>query len=211
LLGLSKVCEALRNRDVHSDRDSTFQVMQDVADEIHSWLTGLQRGSQGAGRGSLQFGREFGLELRARGPRTVDRDRNGWPTLEVHSVRPARRITSDGGVVSDVVIEITQKRRGYRSTKTQRKADRTKDFSEKPHFTFRGGCTLLIDLETGSIRYVIGKYIGSERRLERQRAFVTDRKYSPLRETYARSYGLDVEREPFAILHRSFNDPRSRR
>ena len=42
----------------------------------------------------------------------------------------------------------------------------------RPHdFWFRGGCTLLVDLDSGAVRYCIGKRITSEARLARQRAF----------------------------------------
>ena len=55
--------------------------------------------------------------LRARprpdAPRSIDRDKDGLPLFEVHSVRPARRLGPDGQTLTDLVIEITQRGHGY--------------------------------------------------------------------------------------------------
>ena len=69
-------------------------------------------------------------------------------------------------------------------------------------FTFRGGCTLLVDLETGTVRYCVAKNIRSEERLERQRAFLGTPTNASLRATYFGSLLSQEAREPFAFLHR---------
>ena len=49
----------------------------------------------------------------------------------------------------------------------------TGELEPPPHdFWFRGGCTVLVDLDRGEVRYCIGKGIANEDRLERQRRFV---------------------------------------
>jgi hypothetical protein len=65
----------------------------------------------------------------------------------------------------------------------------------------RGGCTLLIDPATSTVRYAITKHILSEGRLERQRAFLGGEDTS-LRALY---FGdrLGTQDEPFAMLHRA--------
>ena len=63
--------------------------------------------------------------------------------IEVHSVRPVRRVGPDGNIRSDLVVEITQT---FRPTQC-------------PGARFRGGCTLLIDLATAEVRYMVRKKV----------------------------------------------------
>jgi hypothetical protein len=83
----------------------------------------------------------------------------GVPRIE--SVRSARRIGPDGQVVFDIVAEITQQRI-------------VKPSGERGVVIF-GGSTVILGPE-GEIRYVIGKGVGSERRVEGQVDFVTSEK-----------------------------------
>src|SRR5262249_55237627 len=69
--------------------------------------------------------------------------------IEVHSVRPARRVGADGDRRSDLVVEITQSFRPKAS----------------PQARFRGGCTLLIDLVTAEVRYLVRKKVNSPQRM----------------------------------------------
>ncbi len=117
-------------------------------------------------------------------------DENGNPVFEIHSVRPARRIGPDGGVLNQAVVVITQKR-------TIPLDDKAPD---GPSFEFRGGCTIILDLESLAPRYVIGKRIDSEERMEGQRAFRGSGWIGNLRSTYFGSIGGKTE-EPFALLH----------
>ena len=154
------------------------------------------------------FGK-LGLNLEPSAPSTLYRSKyDGLPTLEVHSVRTARRPVQDGRTMLDLVVELVQRRRGYFDPDKQAKAEKLpadsprwwKDF--QPDFKFRGGCTLLIDSETGNVRYCILKNITSETRLARQREFATARPDS-LRATYSPADADARNREPFALLHRS--------
>jgi hypothetical protein len=102
----------------------------------------------------------------------------------VHSVRPARRIDSEGQARTDLVIEVTQ-------------AWRPSGSVQPP---ILGGCTILFDLEEGRIRYVIRKRLGSDGFVGRQLAFRAAAVAGDLRDSYFASlYG---GREPFAALHR---------
>ena len=101
--------------------------------------------------------------------------------IEVHSVRSARRVGPDGNIRSDLVVEITQ---------TFRPADGGR---------FRGGCTLLIDLATGEVRYMVRKKVNSAERLAAQSSFGVDAT-DQLRDNYFDD--PRGPREPFALVHR---------
>ena len=61
------------------------------------------------------------------------------------------------------------------------------------------GATLLVDAETGRVRYAIHKRLDDEARRERQRQFMSDVKNQSLYATYSQDAS---DAEPFAILHR---------
>jgi hypothetical protein len=145
------------------------------------------------------------------------RDRNEVPALEVHSIRPTRRVGPDKQIVSDLVIEMTQRRKGYYDEKDQKEADSGNEFDKPPDFIFRGGCTMLVDIEKAWVKYCIYKRISSETRLKRMRRYLTGNinpsRYSsyygyPHREYFNQKYAKDgkdekLHFEPFALLHRS--------
>ena len=64
--------------------------------------------------------------------------------IEVHSVRPCRRTAPDGSVKSTLVIELTQT---FRADPDQQR--------------YRGGCTLLIDLNSRRLQYLVRKKLFS--------------------------------------------------
>jgi hypothetical protein len=102
--------------------------------------------------------------------------------IEVHSVRPVRRVGPEGNIRSDLVVEITQ---SFRPT-------------AMPGARFRGGCTLIIDLATAEVRYMVRKKVDSPYRFANQMKF-----------GMASSDGLHANyfadgaavREPFALMH----------
>jgi hypothetical protein len=112
---------------------------------------------------------------------------NGKPgelrNFEVHSVRPVRRIGPDGQQRTDLVVEITQ-------------SWLPADGSGK----FRGGCTLIIDLEKRVIRYVVRKRVGHPDRMQAQTAFQLELAKGNLGFNYSGERA--IKREPFAMLHR---------
>jgi hypothetical protein len=181
----------------------------------------------------------LGLELGPKAPGSLYRASRVYrkkvgrvPTLEVHAVRVARRRLQQALTRTDLVIEMTQRRRGYLDPKKQAKIDAVRDddqfldpraehwkTEDKPDFIFRGGCTLLIDGETGKVRYCIKKDILSSQerkagakavvdnghsRLARQREFAREFFTPSLRATYDPDAGSAAVSEPFAMLHRSF-------
>ena len=144
--------------------------------------------------------RAMGLALGEHAPATIRRSSfDGLPKVEVHSVRPARRVGPDGQQVAELVIEITQSRLGYRSPDDQQKAEALAPGKQPPaDFKFRGGCTLLVDMTTRKVRYVVSKDIRSRHRMERQRSYLFEGDEISLGATYF-ARGSD---EPFAFLHR---------
>jgi len=177
---------------------------------LHKWFTDAS---------ALEAAKVAHIVLDKNAPKGFYRDEKGVPKLEIHSVRPARRVGPEGQTVTELVVEMTQRRRGYYNPKIQDKVDRGKIKPRKPDFVFRGGCTLLIDPDTTEVRYCIYKRILSKNRLDRMRKFLLGDMSPSLRATYfsdprkayfqritARRRGLEEELavEPFALLHRSF-------
>lgn len=135
------------------------------------------------------------------------------PVLQVYSARVARRTGPDGQELSQLVIQIVQKRRGYFRTERQEEVDANgvPDESVEPDFWIRGGATLLIDLRDGRLRYAIRKRIDEARRLNQIRDFEMRRQgrlVPPGMEAEAEIYGIPepvVEEEPFAMAHRGLS------
>jgi hypothetical protein len=102
--------------------------------------------------------------------------------FEVHSVRPVRRVGPDNQQQVDLVIEITQ------------------SWVPPSGPRFRGGCTLVVDLETRQIRYTIRKRVAHADRIEQQRSFRLALAEEGLRGQYFDK--PEKADEPFALLHR---------
>jgi hypothetical protein len=127
-------------------------------------------------------------------------DRTGVPFFEVHAVRPALRVSPDGRILKQVIITITQRRPVAVNPAEP----------EGRKFTFRGGSTLILDLDTLNVRYAVTKSIVSTRRLARTRQYHQDKleKDLSLRATYfsvpsSEQDAIAVPAEPFCLLHGS--------
>jgi hypothetical protein len=119
----------------------------------------------------------------------------GVPIFEVHSARPARRAGPDGDTVQQIVITITQRRR--------LPIDESRRISDENSFLFRGGCTVILDLDTLELQYAIRKRITSSNRIKRQREFLQGSVGASLRATYFSDPLREKNAEPFAFLHRA--------
>jgi len=193
-----------------TNRKKIFNQTKGSQAALHGWFT-----EAGAGDAA----RAAHLVLDKSAPEAFYRDKDGIPRLEVHSVRPARRIGPDGQTVTELVVEMTQRRRGYMDPQIQDAVDRGQMRPPKPDFIFRGGCTLLVDPDTAGVTYCIYKRIQSQHRLEHMRRFLAGDATPSLRVTYfgdphrvyfqqLTAQRADAEEgpavEPFALLHRSF-------
>lgn len=145
----------------------------------------------------------LGLDCSPAAPATVYRSElTGRPTFEVHSARMANRRGARGQVEREYVVEVMQRRRGYLDPEKQREMDALDVLppDERGDFTFRTGCTLLIDAGLYRIRRVIRTEgdISDPVALEKVRAYLAGSRADPDNAFY----GLqDGERETFARLH----------
>jgi hypothetical protein len=189
------------------DRRQAFEQSREFGSMLNGWLNVKPE--------HRQVVECLGLTLDPEAPGTITRSKEykGVPALEVHSVRPAHRVRPDGTTKTDLVVELTQKRFGFLAPEHQAHHDGKKRPPKRFDFVFRGGCTVLVDLESGEVRYAIGKSVTSERRLAAQRAFLSGSRGAslaatyfgtPERSFYARASG--GRREPLALVHRSLPD-----
>jgi hypothetical protein len=189
---------------LESDRYQVWLKLRQARAHLHWWL---YQGGDSYGR---YYAELFGLVVEdSAAPRTVYRSPEG-PTIEVHSVRPAIRRTRDGGRRTDLVVEITQRRRGYFDPQEQERVDAGRGplpAGEHGDFTYRAGCTILIDPSTQEVRRVIrtdgtiadGEALDRVRRYVTGEAAVTGNAFdSGLVLSRLRSSGRG---EPFALLH----------
>lgn len=128
------------------------------------------------------------------------------PGVEIHSVRTTRRAGPDGQDLRQLIIEITQKRRGFADPEVQRQQDSVANDEDRRQgdFKFRGGATLIFDLRDRNLRYAIRKKVSDDTRLEEQRNFLVNYGQGRLGFAYQESESLDVAGagEPFALVHR---------
>jgi hypothetical protein len=114
--------------------------------------------------------------------------------FEVHSIRPSIRTDWEGKPRFQWVIELTQRVPQFVEPQRVRREQST------PDYYFRGGCTLLVEGETGKVRFMIRKPLNNARR-ERQRDYFVTQANESLAATYFGGAGHE-HHEPFAILHR---------
>jgi hypothetical protein len=168
--------------DLGSNRRKAYEASRENAERFHAWLLNPDEVTDEE-IDALGFRRD---------PQTVQEVGGKKGTLsgiEVHSVRPARRIGPEGRsrVDVDLVIEITQ---------TFRLAAPSRE-------KFRGGCTLIVDLAKKQVRYFVRKSVMKSERLEEQLKMSAPDD-SGLRASYFGDGRAPAE--PFAMLHR----PRAR-
>jgi len=133
--------------DLDIDRRHAAKRAEDNAALFHEWLT------RGPGAPYLEA---FGLVRDAGAPPSVFRGRDGLPAIEVHSVRTAMRRGDRGTLSTALVVELTQRRRGYFDPMDQKRVDGGQsEPSDDGDFRFRRGCTILFEPESGEIRRVI--------------------------------------------------------
>jgi hypothetical protein len=175
LTNLNKVVEGMTLAwDLKSDRYASWVNSRTNACRMHAWLMDASECSDS----ELDA---LGL-VRGSGPMELGGLPGTLGGIEVHSVRPARRVGPDGELQSDLVVEITQTFR----------ADPPKNAK------YRGGCTLLINAATGEARYFIRKRIDRAATISAAQAIQAEE------EELANPY-FDRARtvaEPFALLHR---------
>jgi hypothetical protein len=188
----------LRPWNLDGNRYKTWEGVEDNRAALWAWLV------NGPGR-KLAPAIGIVLDNAVKNRQTIFRSPTtpGALAVEVHSVRTALRRTARGATVSDLVVEITQRRRGYFDAAKQAAMD--KGPGQPPDdgdFRYRAGCTLLIDPQTMTVRRVIktGGDVADNGELERVRRFLTG-DLEP-NNAFDSARASMRAREPFALLHR---------
>jgi hypothetical protein len=192
---------------LESDRFEVWRALDGLREKLWFWL-------RDGDRYGHDYAKLFGLVIDdAEAPLTVYR-KGGRPTVEIHAVRPAIRRTVNGSSRTDLVVEITQRRRGYFDPEEQR----DKDSGDEPippkdrgDFTYRAGCTVLIDPKSQEVRRVIRTIgtIADDRALERVRRFLSGESGTEGNAFDAglalslRDDQIALRDEPFALLHQN--------
>jgi hypothetical protein len=163
---------------LNTNRRTAYQTSRRNAAEVHGWLA--EKAQQKLLYDVLSF------EPPSQNPPPVGDLKGEMRPFEVHSVRPARRTSPDGSTHPFLVIELTQ------------------TFRAKPdQARYRGGCTMLVDLNTNEPRYIIRK------RLRGQGGAVVQKRARAAAAELAAALGLQYAageaggtRDLFALLHR---------
>lgn len=189
----------LKPWNLESDRLETWKSVRANAIILWRWLV------QGQGR---ELAPALGLILDDNeAPLTVFRTRrDNRVAVEVHSVRTAIRRSPRGATLTDLVVEITQRRRGYFDPEKQKAMDAQRSpqgISAQHHdFVYRAGCTLVFNPQTNEVRRVIRTpgTIADDVQLERVRHYLVEGGSEP-DNAFAMSRQVMNAREPFALLH----------
>ena len=157
--------------DLHANRLRAYESSRLNAFIFHKWIKDSVCAEQ---THSLGFSRAKTLR--------VDKEEGTLSPFEVHSVRPVRRVGPDGQQQLDVVVEITQ------------------SWMTSTGHRYRGGSTMIIDVEANRVRYVIRKRVGHAQRIFNQKEFRLALADTSIRSNYYDD--ISRGREPFAVLHR---------
>ena len=158
----------------HDQRKTTFGILQKFRLEIHRIISS-KIGSDEDFLAKLEEISGLALDPK-RKVDGVKKSKDAYE-FEVHSVRPVRRRGPGGEEVDNIVLGITQ--------------EREIDVDGEKR-TMLGGCTLIVDLETFGLRYVIAKPIGDKVREQQFKSWVANPDSNLM---------LKAAREPIAQLH----------
>ncbi len=189
-----------------ADREQVWKDASSQAAALHGWLVHVNGGRQLLPALGLVLNGQDSRPL----PATVFNSKTpGEVSVEVHSVRTAIRRTPRGGNVTDLVVEITQRRRCYYDREVQKTRDLPGTVfapNDEGDFIYRAGCTLLIDPIKMTLRRVIRTTgtITDDAQMERLRLFYTQGIEAPNAFDPAR-YIMNAN-EPFALLHQDHED-----
>lgn len=168
---------------LQTSRESAWRTSRDNAWEFHRWLMNPKHVSESelAALGLFRNANpNYQLQI---GDSVVACDMRG---IEVHSVRPLRRVGPDGQLLSQMVVELTQSLHALNGSGN----------------VFRGGVTLVIDLASWQVTYVVRKRINQPARLAHQQQFQAERAQS-MQDKYRGIRAMASE--PFALVHRSID------
>ncbi len=182
------------NYGLHARIESKF-AHSEVVDEFSS-LTGLMF------PGDREATEKLGLEFGYGSIQTA--------SYEVGNVWLANRVTPNDGIINHVVVTLIQKR-GVRFNVDDGDVTVDEDGFFVPdkvdpdkwgehHIIFNGGCTLIFDLDTLSLRYSVKKDIDDRQRMIRQYKYEAGL-LGDANETYFDSATMTALAGPFAFMH----------
>lgn len=128
-------------------------------------------------------------------------------SYEIENLWLANRITPNDKIVNHVIITLVQKRgvNAYIDTNGEFKIKNfyqpAKGKLNNDGFIFRGGCTLIFDLDTMKLKYVIKKDINDEKRMEQQFKYSKGMFEGEEASTYFDDKTLAGLSGPFAFMH----------
>jgi hypothetical protein len=184
---ISKEMRFIANRrKMFLDRHSTYHEMARYRTRLEDFIT--------SNSGSLgRFAELTGLALDPEHkPEGLVLGHDNRHLFEVAAVVPSQRTGPDGDLLNQLVVTITQ----------QRKVLLDPANSSSPKIPFRGGCTLILDLDTHLLQYRIVKPIDDPDRLQKQRDYMIENIQGSLRATYFAPFKDKTLAQPFALLHR---------
>lgn len=139
------------------------------------------------------------------------------PSIELHSLQLHNRIGPDGNVQNQIIMTLLQRctvmvKEG-RDSRTYLPYKPNKANDELDRFTFRGGCTLIFDLNDLKLKHAISKPIfdpediGKKKRTIRYNTRRLDMQYRCMLGDYADKIGFAPpgSTEPFAAIHEHQN------
>jgi hypothetical protein len=178
------------------DRSRLFTSRYDTYNEMAGYRARLHNYIQTHLQNLDAFENLTGLALSPdRLPDFLPAGQNPEIKFEVSSLFPAQRVGPDGDLLNQMFFSITQQ--------IQIPVD-----PQDPNtpggvtFPFRGGCTLVLDLDTKQLLYRIAKPINDSVRLKNELDYIQSSGGGSLRATYFSNYKTGTEKEPFAQLHR---------
>ena len=185
--------------DNETDRREAFEAIQPNAKLIHDWLE-IDAGNSLLG--------SLGIIVDPKAPASVWRSKgSNLPAFEVHSVRTALRRGSKTNLVPDLVIEITQRRRGFFNMDDQKKADAGDPIKgrrkESCDFWFRRGCTLVVNQRARLVRWMAKTPgdICDDAEMDKVRSFLLGSTVDEL-DAFVGPIGPHKLTNQFAIVHR---------
>jgi hypothetical protein len=157
--------------DLHTNRQGAYDSSRLNAARLNEWI-----------KANIDEDRARSLGFSRLPSLLVGKEEGKLSPFEIHSVRPVRRVGPDGQQRLDLVVEITQ------------------SWSRPNGEKYRGGSTVIIDLEKKRLKYVVRKRVGQAQRISNQQGFRMSLADSSIRSTYYDDFARG--REPFAMLHR---------
>jgi hypothetical protein len=211
---LSVKADGLTDWNLDSDRNALMEGMDRKAEALWHHFIGGTEVSETIKREILE-GLGLAHHTSAALQPTVLRSGNREPpakgtvATEIHAVRTAIRRNLRGRLVTDLVIEITQRRAGFATETEQSEYDTGETpftsgsrSARKALFNFRRGCTLIIDPERAEIRRIICTpgNVRDNAELDRVRRFIVGGGLQPAN-AFAEPLAIMEREEPFAFLH----------